>query len=54
MRLFVEALDLFNFIVAAHEDSRSIVNVFGLDIEHAVHLAVDSLAAGYELLVEAT
>lgn len=43
--LFVKGLDLFDFVVATHEDARTVVNVFRNDFEKTLHLAIDSLAA---------
>lgn len=43
----MESLDLFHLIVAAHEDAGAVVDVLGDDLEHAVHVAVDSLATSY-------
>lgn len=51
LSLGVELLDLLHLIVAAHEDTGSVVDVLGLDLEHSLHVAVDSLATGYQLLV---
>lgn len=45
--LLVELLDLLDLIVASHEDTGSVVDVFGLDLEHALHVAVDSLTTGW-------
>lgn len=42
--LFVEGFDLFDLVVAAHKDAGAVVDVFGHYLEHAAHLAVDSLA----------
>ena len=44
--LFVERLDLFNLVIATHEDAGTVVNVLGSDFEKALHLAIDSLATG--------
>jgi hypothetical protein len=41
----VKGLDLFDFVVATHEDARTVVNVFRNDFEKTLHLAIDSLAA---------
>lgn len=38
--------DLLHFIVASHEDSGSVVDVFGHDFEHACHLTIDGLTTG--------
>jgi hypothetical protein len=45
-RSLVERLDLLNLVIAAHEDARPVVDVLGHDFQHALHLAVDGLAAG--------
>lgn len=37
--------NLLHFVQAAHEDSRSVMNVLRLDLEHALHLAVDRVPA---------
>ena len=42
--LLVERLDLLNFLKAAHEDARPIVDMLRNNVEHAAHLAVDCLA----------
>lgn len=39
----MESLDLFQLVIAAHEDTGTVVNVFRDNFEHATHLAVDSL-----------
>ena len=43
--LFVNVNDLLDFVVAAHEDTRAIVNGLGYHLDHAIHLAVDCLSA---------
>lgn len=47
-QLLVELLHLLNLIKAAHEDTGSVMNVFGHDLEHSPHLAVDRLTTGCE------
>ena len=37
--------DLLYLLLRAHEDTRSVVDVFGHNFEHAIHLAVDSQSA---------
>lgn len=43
--LFMYIDHLLYFVIAAHEDTRSIVDVFRYDCEHAFHSAVDCLSA---------
>lgn len=43
--LLVELLDLFHFVVAAHEDTSTVVDVLRLNLEHSLHVAVNGLAA---------
>lgn len=45
--LLVESLDLFNLVIAAHENSRAIVDMLRLNLHHTLHLAIDSLATSY-------
>ena len=45
--LLVESLDLLDLLPAAHKDTGPVVDVLGYDFEHALHLAVDSLATGW-------
>lgn len=40
----VYSLDLLDFIVTAHEDARSVMNMFRYDVKHALHLVIHSLA----------
>lgn len=47
MALLVERLDLFNLVIAAHVDTRSIVNALRYHLEHPPHVAVESLATSY-------
>lgn len=42
----MELLNLLDLIVASHEDTGSVVDMFGLDLEHALHVVVDSLTTG--------
>jgi hypothetical protein len=44
----VELLNLLDLVVTAHEDTSLVVDVLGHHLEHSVHLAVDSLATGWE------
>ena len=37
--------DLLHLFEATHEDAGAVVNVLGHDLQHALHLAVDRLAA---------
>lgn len=39
--------DLLYLIVAPKEDAGPVVDVLGADGEHAIHVVVDGLAAGY-------
>lgn len=41
--LVVELLHLLDLVVTTHEDTGLVVDVLGHHLEHAVHLAVDSL-----------
>ena len=41
----MEGLDLLNLVVAAHKDAGSVMDMFWNNLEHAIHLAVDGLAA---------
>ena len=43
-------LDLLNLFPASHEDTGSIVDVFGHNLEHALHVVVNSLTTGYRKL----
>jgi hypothetical protein len=49
--LLVEALNLLYLIVTAQINTRSVMNMFRFYFEHTLHLAIDSLATGWELLV---
>ncbi|KAG9679789.1 fructose-1,6-bisphosphatase, partial [Aureobasidium melanogenum] len=44
--LVVDVDDLLHLVVRAHEDTRLVVDRLGNDLDHAIHLAVDCLAAG--------
>lgn len=45
--LCVDIDDLLYFVVTAKEDTRSVVDGLGYNLEHTLHLAVDGLAASY-------
>jgi hypothetical protein len=38
--------DLLDLLLAAHENATPVMDVFRLDLEHALHIAVDGVAAG--------
>ena len=42
----VDVDDLLYLIIAAEEDAAPVMDVLGHDFNHALHLAVDCLAAG--------
>lgn len=44
--LLVDVNDLLHLIIAAQEDSASVVDVLGDDVDHPSHLAVNCLTAG--------
>ena len=46
--LLVNINDLLHLLVAAQEDARSVVDVLGHDLDHAIHVAVDGLSASCE------
>ena len=43
--LLIHVNDLLNFVVATHEDTRSIMDIFGNNSKHTFHAAVDRLAS---------
>jgi hypothetical protein len=45
--LLVDINDELHLVVGAEEDSAAVVDALGDDVEHACHVAVDCLAAGY-------
>lgn len=47
---FVETLDFLDFLVTAHVDTRSIVDVFRHNLQHPSHIAVEGLTAGYRIV----
>lgn len=46
--LLVEGLDFFHFVVTAQVDTRAIVDVLGLYLQHPLHFTVDSLATSWK------
>lgn len=44
--LLVYINDLLHLIIAAHEDTRTIVDMLRYHSQHTLHAAVDSLTAG--------
>jgi hypothetical protein len=44
----VERFDFLNLIVAPHEDTCTVVDVFGHHLQHTPHLAVNSLPTSYK------
>jgi len=46
--LRVDVNDLLHLLVTAEENTRSVVNVFGHNGEHTLHLAVDGLTTSCE------
>lgn len=44
--LLVEGLHFLNLVIAAHEDTRPVVDVLGHNLEHPLHLAVHCLTTG--------
>ena len=43
--LLIHVNDLLNFVVATHEDTRSIMDMLGDNSKHTFHAAVDRLAS---------
>ena len=40
----MELLDFLNFIVATHEDTRPVMDVFWYNLHHSIHLAIECLS----------
>lgn len=40
-------LDLLNLLPASHEDTGSVVDVLGHNLEHTLHVVIDSLTTSY-------
>jgi len=44
---FVDINHFLHFVIAAHEDSRSVVNMLWNNSNHAFHVTIDGLATSY-------
>ena len=49
--LLVEGLDLLYFVIAAHKDTRLIMNVLRHNLHHPFHLAVYCKTTSYQVVL---